>query len=297
MANIVRKSIFSEINPKNMQPFCNFAIKLFSTLCGIYTLPFAESFTATTIPGCWSQIDHVGAGNVWQFGTFTGTGAPVLTGNYAYLNSDAYGSGVTENADLITPSMDLSTFSAVNLQFKHYFKSYSGSSGTLSYSINGGSTWTVITTFTTTGTANPTTFSQVIPGVAGQSNVQFKWNYTGSYDYWWGIDDVSITIPAPVLTTSVTTIPSFGNVVQNTTSAEKTYTVSGTYLTSDITINAPTGFEVSKTTNTGFSNSVVLAQASGSVPTTTIYVHFVPTAIQAYSGNITHAATSVTTKI
>jgi hypothetical protein len=273
--------------------------KTFTTLCGIYSLPFTESFTATTAPGCWSQIDHQGAGNVWQFGTFTGTGAPALTGNFAYLNSDNYGSGVTENADLITPTLDLSTYSAVNLSFKHYFKSYSGSSGTLSYSINGGSTWTVISTFTTTSTANPTTFTQAVAAVAGQSNVQFKWNYTGSYGYWWGIDDVNITgtvITSPTVTASVSTLTSFGNIVQGATSGEKTFTAAGVNLTSAITITAPAGFEVSKTTGTGFGSSVTLTPTSGTVPTTTIYVHFVPSAVQAYSGNITLVSSPATTQ-
>jgi len=166
---------------------------VFTTLCGIYTLPFTESFSGTTIPTCWSNIDNQGNGQVWQFGTFsTPTPTPALTGNYAYLNSDGYGSGNSQNADLITPTLDLSAYSAVNLQFNHYFRSYTGSSGTLSYSINNGTTWTVIQTYTST-TANPATFNQAVAAVAGQPAVKFKWNYTGTYGYCWGIDDVQIT--------------------------------------------------------------------------------------------------------
>ena len=166
----------------------------FSTLCGVYTLPFSETFSGTTLPTCWSQIDHQGNGQIWVFGTITsGSPNPALTGNYAYLNSDAYGSSSSQNADLITPTLNLSSYSPVTLQFSHYFKSYSGSSGTLAYSIDNGTTWTTISTFTTTSSTNPVAFSQAIPGVALQSNVKFKWNYTGTYGYYWGIDNVQIT--------------------------------------------------------------------------------------------------------
>jgi len=117
---------------------------------------------------------------------------------YAYLNSDGFGSGNSQNSDLITPTLNLSSYSSVTLAFNHYFKSYSGSSGTLSYSINNGSTWTQITQFTTTSSSNPTAFSQSIPAVAGQSQVKFKWNYTGTFGYFWAFDDVSVTGIIPI---------------------------------------------------------------------------------------------------
>lgn len=182
----------------------------FSTLCAIYTLPFSEAFSATSLPACWSNVDNQGSGQIWQFGTFTGQSPnPALTGNYAYLNSDAYGSGNSQNADLITPTLDLSGYSSVDLQFKHYFKSYSGSSGTLSYSINNGATWNVLLSLTTTSTSNPTTYNQNVAAVAGQSAVKFKWNYTGSFGYYWAIDDVLITGMA---STSLAVTPASQNV-------------------------------------------------------------------------------------
>ena len=162
-----------------------------TTLCPVVnTLPFTEGFSGNSVPNCWSLVDHQGNGQGWQFGTISG---PVLTGNYAYLNSDGYGSGSSQNADLLTPTLDLSGYSAVTLQFKHYFKSYTGSSATLSYSINSGTTWTQIQQFTATSATNPATFNQAITAVAGQSQVKFKWNFIGAYAYYWSIDDVSIT--------------------------------------------------------------------------------------------------------
>ncbi len=182
----------------------------FSTLCSVFTLPFTESFTTTSLPNCWTLVDNQGNGQVWVIGTLSGqTPTPALTANYPYLNSDGYGSGNSQNSDLITPTLNLSGYSSVTLAFNHYFKSYSGSSGTVSYSINNGSTWTQITQFTTTSSANPTAFSQSIAAVAGQSQVKFKWNYTGTYGYFWAFDDVSIT---GVNTNTLSVTPSNQNV-------------------------------------------------------------------------------------
>jgi hypothetical protein len=176
----------------------------FTTLCGINTLPFSESFSGTTIPNCWSQVDHQGNGQVWQFGVITGQNPlPALTGNYAFLNSRAYGVGNSQNADLVTPTIDMTGFTNITLNYSQFFRSTAGTSGTLSYSINNGSTWTTIQTFTTTSATNPVIINQVIPALAGQSAVQFKWNYTGTYGRYWGIDDISVTGTASGPTLSV----------------------------------------------------------------------------------------------
>ena len=165
------------------------------TLCDILTLPFTEIFESTLIPNCWTQVDHQGNGQIWQFGTLTGFNInPALTGNYAYLNSDAYGSGNTQNADLVSPLLDLSGYLLVNLEFKHYFYSNVGSSGKLSYSIDNGNTWTLIQQFSSSF-SNPDLFSQDIPSLAGQSQVKLKWNYTGTWGFYWAIDDILITAP------------------------------------------------------------------------------------------------------
>ncbi len=164
------------------------------TNCNYNNLPYFEGFDGMTIPACWSQIDHQGNGEIWEFGVITGQSPnPELTGNYAYLNSNDYGYGNSQNADLITPTLDLSAYTGITLQFSHYFKSFSGSSGTLSYSIDNGSAWTEIHQFTTTSVSNPETFTQTISALAGQSHVKFKWNYIGANASYWGIDNIQVT--------------------------------------------------------------------------------------------------------
>lgn len=67
------------------------------------------------------------------------------------------------------------------------------------------------------------------------------------------------------------------------------FDVSGTALTNNITISAPTGFEVSTTSSSsGFAGSQVLTQSGGEVPATTVYVRTAEnTPAGTASGNIT----------
>lgn len=95
--------------------------------------------------------------------------------------------------------------------------------------------------------------------------------------------------PTITVTSSMT---DFGSVAVNTNSSVQQYTVSGTNLTDNIIITAPTGFQIS-TTNSPFTSSspITLTQTGGTVNSITIYVRFSPTAIQTYSSSITHTST------
>lgn len=79
-----------------------------------------------------------------------------------------------------------------------------------------------------------------------------------------------------------------------TPSAERSYTVSGTNLSANIVITAPTGFEISLTSGGPFSDSLSLTPTSGTVATTTIYVRQTAGASNGASGNITHTSTGAT---
>ncbi|MDV7397688.1 hypothetical protein RZS08_40180, partial [Arthrospira platensis SPKY1] len=79
----------------------------------------------------------------------------------------------------------------VEIHFNHYFMAYTNSSAGFSYSIDGGVSWNQVETWTAT-TANPASYSIIINELTGQNNVQFKWNYTGTWGYYWCVDDVLI---------------------------------------------------------------------------------------------------------
>ena len=190
-----------------------------STWCTLVTAyPWSEGFSNGILPACWNLADNQGNGQIWQFGTVSSNYSPLpaLNGNYAFLNSDAYGSGNSQNADLISPVFNFTGYSQVTLSFSHYFRSYSGSSGSVSYTLNNGLTWVVLATITATSATNPETFSQLIASLAGQPAVKFKWNYTGTYGWYWGIDDIQVTAACNPVAVGVSIAASANPVNQGT---------------------------------------------------------------------------------
>lgn len=93
--------------------------------------------------------------------------------------------------------------------------------------------------------------------------------------------------------TSITTTGSLSPFRQNvgTPSAPKTYSVSATALSSDLTIAPPSHYEVSANGNTWFTNAtpLVLPAISGVVAATTISVRLHAPAAGVYSGSIVHS--------
>jgi hypothetical protein len=160
-------------------------------------LPFGESFDNQQLPDGWQNIDNAAAGEVWQFDnpgfrTFTGAG---FDDNFAILDSDFYGSGAGQDADLITPPINCSNADFVVLKFGQSFSQYQSSVGTVFVS-NDGSNWTsVYEVSSNNGYPDPavTVELNISEVAANMSTVWVKWNYMGDYDYWWAIDNVQIS--------------------------------------------------------------------------------------------------------
>lgn len=101
------------------------------------------------------------------------------------------------------------------------------------------------------------------------------------------------SVTAPYINVTGTLDP-FTAVV-GTPSAAQTYTVTGTNLTSNITVTAPTGFELSLTGSRTWGSSVEVPQSGGDADAT-VYVRFNPSSGGAYpAADITHTATGATT--
>lgn len=96
-----------------------------------------------------------------------------------------------------------------------------------------------------------------------------------------------ISATAPVITVTGT-LDSFGNTALGSSSSSQTYTVEGANLEADITITAPSGFQISEDAET-FVSIIILEHAGGTVGETTIYARFTPvSASGAISNNILH---------
>lgn len=136
----------------------------------------------------------------------------------------------------------------------------------------------------------------------------FAWRYTvtsgstTSNAMALGVDDVSITANAAI-TPTITISGTLGgaNTTYGTASGNSNFTVSGTDLSTGITITPPVGYQVS--TKSDFSDSVgtnaspLIVGAAGSFSAKTIFSRIpATTAPGVYSGNITLTSTGATTK-
>ena len=86
----------------------------------------------------------------------------------------------------------------------------------------------------------------------------------------------------------------FDSIMVGQSSAIQTYIVGGNYLNGILSVAAPSGFKISKSPETGYTNFLSLNDENGNVVPTTIYVKFMPTSVQEYSGNINHSSTGAT---
>ncbi|WP_223032487.1 choice-of-anchor D domain-containing protein [Hanstruepera marina] len=201
---------------------------------------------------------------------------------------------------LTSPIFDLSSYTNVTLSFD-VAKYGSGSDGpiTVEVSDDGGTTWTAqifnspTPTSSTYVTSGPTTITTL------SSNVRIRFIRTNSNSQK-RLRDFLLTgtvSAGPTITATPTTISGLDYVETLGPSAEQTFTVEGSNLTNNITLTAPTNFEISTTSGSGFGNSITLTQSGGTVNNTTIYTRLISgLAVNTYSGNITAISTGATTQ-
>lgn len=152
-----------------------------------------EGFDTTSLPEGWINYDYNSSGGVWRFDDpkTRGNLTPGGEGGFAILDSDYYGYGKSQDAGLRTPAMDFTDETLVTLEFDTYFRQYGSSSATVRVSNDGGSTWTDVWSTTTTLTEHVTV--DISASAAGKSSVIVEFKYTGSWGWYWEVDDVLIT--------------------------------------------------------------------------------------------------------
>lgn len=164
----------------------------------------SEDFASGSLPAGWTN-DSLGqpAMNLWIFNnqynrSITGAG---FDANFAIFDSDegSTNDNMDENASLTTPAINLAGASAVRLEFDEQYRALSGpntqgSSRKIESSLDGGATWTVMVyDSVNVGYPNPAAHTILnIPATSGATTVHFRFTWTGSYDWWWAIDNVNI---------------------------------------------------------------------------------------------------------
>lgn len=287
-------TVVSAVNSNVSNSYSSVSTTSATTPCALYPLTYTQDFNASTsTPACWSTSMYVSAthGN--------------SSSNGLYVNMD-YSSSYYARTPQVGP---LTTSSRVTFDYR--IVNYSGYPATattlgasdkveVQVSTDDVTYTTIYTINSTTHTSSLSFANKQLPlGSYSGSNVYVKFVGTwGAGDYYLDIDNVVIeNSVAPIV--SVGSVTAFGNQCINTTSSEKSYTVSGANLTNNIIITPPVNFEISLTSGSGFvanPSTITLTQTGGNVANTTIYTRFKPTAVQAYSGNITHTSTGATSQ-
>lgn len=96
----------------------------------------------------------------------------------------------------------------------------------------------------------------------------------------WRINDGTLNIvgtvtansSTPTITLTPTSLTGFNYTKDAGPSTEQTFTVEGTNLTADISIAAPTNYEISLSSGSGYTTPITLTQTGGTVSSTTVYV-------------------------
>ncbi|MGG9971562.1 T9SS type A sorting domain-containing protein [Ferruginibacter sp. SUN002] len=143
---------------------------------------------------------------------------------------------------------------------------------------------------TTDGPTGVGAITSSISGLTFSTVYHVRAYATGSSGTTYGSDETFTTAApsSPTILTNPTSL-NFGSILVNTTSTEKTFTLvaGGLSPTSgNITVPAPSGYEVSLSSGSGFAQSILVPYTGAALSATTIYVRFSPTALITYTGDI-----------
>lgn len=106
------------------------------------------------------------------------------------------------------------------------------------------------------------------------------------------INGVASNIPPPAIVVSPNSLSNFIQFI-GAPSDEQVLLVSGQFLTSSITLDAPLGFELSLMSESGFSNQVVMMQNAGTIEETSVYVRLNHNVVGAIFDNISASTAGI----
>lgn len=264
--------------------------QLYSYNFATCTGSLSDGFTQQSVTGA----------QVWSCTTFGKVGNAVEMNGYS--SQPPVGNQANEDW-LISPSIDLSSSNVPLLTFYSKTKfagdplrlfvttNYTGDVTTTS--------WTEIDGYFPPVNSDAWTLSENIDLSAfKQSNVRFAFKYTSSTAAASriNVDEINIlnasSSPSPDLTINGTMLD-FREVNSGTISSSKNFTLWANNLSSNLTITAPLGFEISKD-GTTFSNTISYTTAETQNQQKTVYVHYVPSSANSTSfGYLQFASTGI----
>jgi hypothetical protein len=162
-----------------------------------------QNFESGSLPSGWTRQQSTPSKG-WEFGNFSSLSSGFMSfpdhTKFAASNDDKYDNqAATQNvADrdmLITPALNLTTMSSGRLTFSVFYTGAYGSVATVEISIDGGSTWSVLSTIA--GVSAWQDLSIDLNGYLNQTNVKFAFvhNDGGLWADGVGVDDVKVFQP------------------------------------------------------------------------------------------------------
>ncbi len=151
-----------------------------------------ETFDGASTPAGWTVTNRTASGG-WVFndprsrGNLTGG-----SGRFAIIDSDALGSGNTQDTDLITPPLDLSGSTAPVLRFRSDWRAV-GLSDTadIDVSTDDGDSWTNVW-HQTASRRGPRVEEVPLTPAANASAALVRFRYKGTFAWWWQVDEVEV---------------------------------------------------------------------------------------------------------
>jgi len=253
---------------------------------------------ATTANGTYTatlSLSQTGGSYSQQiFVRFTPTAVQTYNGNIAVA-----GGGVTTAVTVAASGSGINTAPSVNTGTSSGITS---NAATLAGSITATGCGTVsaygIEYSTTNGFTNGTgtrvassnlasgNYSSTLSGLTAATTYYYKAYATNSGGTSYGNQQSFTTSAPPPAQLTVSALTAFGNVCVGAVGGPNSFTITGTNLTNAlITVGPLAGFTFSQT-STGSYNDVIGLLQTGGTQALTVYVRFVPTAVQSYTGSI-----------
>ena len=195
------------ISSRRLRVSCDRGVALLSALLAVFCIATVSAQTTMTLvsedfatasgvtaPGGWTAAG-VGPGG-WRFDNPAARAVPLgITPPFAIVDSDAAGNGFID-ATLTSPGFDVTGADTVTLEFDYQFQQFSASVAEVI--VDNGTTSTVV--FTETVTNTPNAFHPIIDitaAAAGSSSVTVAFRYQGDFEWWWMVDNVTVTAEYP----------------------------------------------------------------------------------------------------
>ncbi len=252
----------------------------------------------------WLQATELNgfAGSALNAGGTTGLSTTTTTPSCLALLG---GTSNAANGKILVFKVNMTSYQNLIISYATQKTASGFATQTWEYSTNG-TTWLPISTVSSIPTAFAVQTLSTVTGLNGTANALVRLIVTGATNATGNnrLDNIQFNatlIPVPTLTATPTTIPAFNYVSGSGPSTAGSYTLSGSVLTpsaGNITVTAPTNFEVSTTSaTTGFADNLLVPYTGGTLANTTVYARLKAGLAtgSGYTGNITHSGGGATT--